>query len=42
MLVAGVERIGVGPGIGWKGSNARTGAEKGGMQYRWFSDVGVG
>ena len=34
LLVAGVNGIYVGPGLGRKGGNARTGAEKGGMQYR--------
>ena len=41
LLIAGVDGIYVGPGLGQKGSNARTGAEKGGMQYRQFSDVAV-
>ena len=34
LLIAGVDGIYIGPGLGRKGGNARTGAEKGGMQYR--------
>ena len=34
LLIAGVDGIYVGPGLGRKGGNGRTGAEKGGMQYR--------
>ena len=41
LLIAGVEGIYVGPGLGRKGGNARIGAEKGGIQYTLFSDVGV-
>ena len=33
LLIPGVDGIYVGPGLGQKGGNARTGAEKGGMQY---------
>ena len=33
LLIAGVDGIYVGPGLGRKGGNAHTGAEKGGMQY---------
>ena len=34
LLIAGVDGIYVGPGLGRKGGNARTGAEKGEMQHR--------
>ena len=34
LLIAGFDGIYVGPGISRKGDNERTGAEKGGMQYR--------
>ena len=34
LLIAGVDGIYVGSGLGRKGGNARTGAEKGGMQHR--------
>ena len=40
-VIAVVDGIYVGPGLGRKGGNARTGAEKSGMQYRYFSDVAV-
>ena len=41
LFIAGVEGILIGPGFGRKGGNARTGAEKGAMQYRQVSDVVV-
>ena len=34
LLIAGVHGIYIGSGLGRKGGNARTGAEKGGMQHR--------
>ena len=34
LLIASVDGIYVDPGLGQKGGNACTGAEKGGMQYR--------
>ena len=39
LAIAGVDRIYVGPGLGRKEGNARTGAEEDGMQYKQFSDV---